>query len=472
MKLPPTPLETQRFQAYSSSADVAAYLAQLAALAPKVARLQTLGRSAQGRPLQALICAQPLRTAKLRVMLVGSQHGASEAAGCEALLFLARDVLLGERRELLEDLELIFIPNANPDGRDLDSSKNGNDVNLNRDYVLLTQPESCALDAAVIDFAPDVILDAHESASYKSKTLGREGYLTDFEAQFDVANTPAIPAVNRRYLESTLLPALIAGVTQRGLRAQRYIREITSLTQPLTHGGFTIRKFRNKAGIRGPLTILLETPMEPKAGHYPTYRNIGVRVDKQRLCLQVFLACVSERAVQIREVLKLAAGEVPSELPLNARFVPNVNMPELSIPLRRHATGELVERQFADHRACVIEDLVVLPPAYVINAHVNLFGAVLARHGIKFETISRAERRSVQTRVFPKGISPEEAASPWQPWAGKVVLDPGTLRIPLAQPSRRIIPLLLDPRAASSVFRYRPFGRLLEGPLFIYDEVE
>ena len=95
--------------------------------------------------------------------------------------------------------------------------------------MLLDQPESRALDAAVRHYAPAVVLDAHESAVLKRKTLGQEGYLTAFEAQFDVASTPAIPAALRDFATDILLPQLIAGVQARGLHAQRYIGEIRSL---------------------------------------------------------------------------------------------------------------------------------------------------------------------------------------------------------------------------------------------------
>ena len=231
-----TPLEHHHFQRYSSSEEVAGFLRALTAAAGPYAKLERIGQSAQGREILALVCdasaAAPRSRAKLRVLMVGSQHGASEAAGCEALLYLARAVLLGDLQGLLDDFELVLIPNANPDGRELDSSRNGNDININRDYVLLSQPESCALDAAVLRYAPEVVLDAHESASLKRHTLGREGYLTDFEAQFDVANSPAIPPALLRYAETEFLPALIRGVEARGLHAALYPR---NHLDPATH---------------------------------------------------------------------------------------------------------------------------------------------------------------------------------------------------------------------------------------------
>ena len=157
----PTPLEATGYRRIPSSAEVDAFLAALAAASPGV-RCETWGHSLLDRPLRALVCAPTAPPPRLRVMLVGSQHGGSEPAGCEALLLTARAIAQGALRAALEELEILILPNANPDGREVDSSRNANGVNLNRDYVRLSQPESRALNAALMRYRPDVILDAHE----------------------------------------------------------------------------------------------------------------------------------------------------------------------------------------------------------------------------------------------------------------------------------------------------------------------
>lgn len=462
-----TPLEHYRFQRYSGSEDIAGFLRAVTAAAGPYARLERIGRSAHGRDILALICDSGVtstsRRRKLRVMMVGSQHGASEAAGCEALLYLARAVLLGELQGLLDEFELILIPNANPDGRECDSSRNGNGVNINRDFVLLSQPESCALDAAVLKYAPEVVLDAHESAVLKRNSLGREGYLTTFEAQFDVANNPAIPERLRVYAETELLPALIETVEARGLRAQRYIREITSTQQPITHGGLTVRKFRNKAGLRGALTVLLETPMEPKADPYPTYRNIGVRTDKQWCCLQAFLAVLGTRREAIARVVAQRERLTPcASLPLNGSYVPNQASSRITIDLRRRDTYLLEPRAFADHRQVRVYDYVALPEAYVVTAHTAVFANLLTRHQIPFEVVDEPLVVRVEQEVLAGGAVAERACEVIDVVERRMELPAGALHVPLTQHTGRILPLLLDPRSQSSVFRYPSYARLIE----------
>ncbi|MEN9727633.1 MAG: hypothetical protein RL434_1999 [Pseudomonadota bacterium] len=468
----PTPLEHHQYQRYSSSGEIEAYLTALATAGGPYARLDRLGSSAHGRPLHALICSAPRRAGqpRLRVMLVGSQHGASEAAGCEALLMLARAVLIGDLQECLDTLEFVFIPNANPDGRESDSSRNGNEVNINRDFVLLSQPETAALDDAVLRYEPEVILDAHESASLKTRTLGREGYLTDFEAQFDMAASPAVAPALREYGEHELLPALLAAVQAQGLRAQRYIREITSTRQPITHGGLTARKFRNKAGLRGALTVLLETPMEPKDGSYPSYRNIAERVARQTLCMRAFLAVISRESARIAQVVA-TAERLPRDnaLPLNGVWVRNPSSPEVVIELRRREDYLREAVTFEDWRWLEMRDPLLLPRAYVITAHTAVFASLLSRHQLLFEILDEPTGCTLERERY-RGFDPVEGS-----WNGveteraQARAEPGSLLVPMTSRSARLLPLLLEPRSQSSVFRYLAYARLLEDetPLFV-----
>ncbi|MBI2800094.1 MAG: hypothetical protein HYX63_07365 [Gammaproteobacteria bacterium] len=460
-----TPLEQHGFSRYSRSEEIAEFLRCLVTEGSGV-RVAALGHSALGHPLLALNLASTrpaaLHPRALRVLMVGSQHGASEAAGAEALLMLARAILLGDLAPLREAIEFMLIPNANPDGRELDSSKNANAININRDFVLLSQSESVALDTVVAKFAPDVILDAHESAILKRKTLGREGYVTEFEAQFDVGNSPAIPAALRAYAEDELLPALIGAVSARGLPTQRYIREISSTTQPITNGGLSIRRFRNKAALHGTLSLLLETPMEPQADPHPTYRNIAVRTDKQLLCMREFLQVIHARHAAIVPLIDTQrATNALEPWPLRSEYVLDTADPVITIPLRRRDNAERVALTFRNHRAVATHHTIELPAEYIVTAHTAPVAALLARHRSPFTVVNTAIRLRVKARRFGRGRTVHEGFMVLDETERERQVEPGALRVTL-RPGGRLLPMLLDPRSSSSIFRYPPFARLIE----------
>lgn len=472
-----TPLQQQNYGRIPGSAEVAQFLEELSARTPWAQKI-VLGSSVLGSPINALLLSKPApteRPARLRLMLVGSQHGASEPAGCDALLGIACELVRGNLGSVLADLEILIVPNANPDGRDLDRSANANKVNLNRDFLLLSQPESRALNDALIRFAPDVVLDVHESASLKRKSLAREGYLTDFEAQFDVANCPALPRALYQYGVETLVPEIVARVNAQGLRAQRYIREIKSVTQVLTHGDLTLRTLRNKAGLSGAISVLLENRVDPSDGSYPTYRNIGERVEKQLLCIRNFIRLIHESRAAIEAAVQTARQTAHVEpLALSADYVEEPTQPRITVQLRQLETRDPVRIEFPNHRALQIRELVPLQETCIITAHMAMFRDLLERHGIQFSEMTGT--RVIRATVHRFTASSEEK----QPFAlaasseHHVEVPPGSLAISLRQSHGRLVRALLEPRSNSSVFRYPSYARLLqpEQEFFIYSTGE
>ncbi|MCC7122816.1 MAG: hypothetical protein IT493_14790 [Gammaproteobacteria bacterium] len=457
-----TPLEACRYQRISHPQEIAAFLNHLAA-ASDDATCTTLGWSVRGLPIRALLCQRPAAHDKPRVLLVGSHHGGSEPAGGEALLDVSRALLHGHLRELLDVLDVLVVPDVNPDGRDNDSSRNANRVNLNRDYVLLSQPESRALDAAVQRYRPHAVLDAHESAALKRKSLGRAGWLTEFEAQFDVANNPALPAALQRFGQDVLLNEVIDDVDASGLGAHRYIREILSLEQPLTHGGIGIARFRNKAGALGALSFLLETRLDPKDGRYPSFRNIEVRTAKQIRCIGVFLGRIAAHAGAIVELGRrrdtLRGGE---PLIVAAHYAPPHAGAMHRVPLRRIDTGEVVAVPFRDHRRLALHAPITAPRAYLVPRHTNVLRDLLWRHGLCFDYVAQATTANVMEHRVEQVLDDGAFALRTTAHLRELTVPAGTLRIALDQPLGRVAALLFEPTSTSSVFGYPAYRRLLK----------
>ncbi len=479
-----TPLEASFYQNLPDSAQITAFLDELAQASPRV-RAVTIGHSAGGRPLTALLLSNDAgflwdgRSApgKLVVMLVGGQHG-TEPSGTEALQALARDVVLGPLQALLEHLDLILVPNSNPDGRDLKRRVNGNGINLSTDYVVLSQPESLGLVRLLNRFRPHALLDVHESAILKKKSLGAQGYLTDFEAQFEFANHVNVDPGLKLFAEYVFLPELLETVRSQGLPARHYIGEITSVSQPITHGGISLRNLRNYAGMRGTFAFLVENRLDPP-GDWPTPRNIQARVAKQRLCILAFL----EKIIRFRQtVLKRVEQARQSRqgrgmLALGAAYEPLPSQPKITIGLRSLETGRLVAREFDYHGRIVAKDWVLLPRAYAITAHRTAIARLLDRHGIDYSKVTEAQVSAgicqriakVEVRRWFYGIIPRrEVKASLQEGIKRVKLIPGDLLIDLRQPTGALAFLLLDPRSSTSIFHDLAYTQLLvEGERFL-----
>ncbi len=474
-----TPLEEARYSRLSSVAETARFLKTLEQRNPRHAKHIVLGRSAGKRPLDAILISRDIESLAngkppqryLRVMIAGSQHG-TEASGGEALLMLSRNVLEGTGRPLLQDLEFIFLPLANPDGRAGNQRKNDNGINLSTDFSALTQPESRALLDALVRWRPDVFVDLHESGVFKEKTLARQGYMTNFETQFEIANNPNIDPAIAAFSRERLRPAALERLQERGLRATNYIGEIIDVNQRVRHGGLTLRNVRNRAGMEGAFSFLIESRLDPPHGTYPTPGNIRVRTGKALLAAQELLAvCQAEReamAARSREARR-ALDEAGNDdrVTLVARYAPMSGKETLSIELQRIDNAHIEPHSFRYIGRVVASDALALPGAYAVTANQDRIGKVLARQHIQHEVLREPrECRATVQRVLTRELdaAPRGLAS-WHTTVEKrkqpVRLQPGTLWIGLEQPRRRIASLLLEPQSTSSLFEHRDFSPLV-----------
>lgn len=466
--VPQTALERSGYRQLTRSREVREFLHQLDHLSPEAA-VKVLGQSAGGRPLEALTISRGRHAAaasgsgtRLRILLVATQHG-TEPSGGEALLSIARALVRGRLRGLLDDTEFIIVPNANPDGRDLRRRVNAAGVNLSTDFLLLSQPESRVLRDLLIRERPEVVLDVHESAILKKRSLGSQGYLTDFEAQFEIANNPNVDGAIRDLSRTRLLPEVIALTSRRGLRAQRYIGEITSLEQPISNGGLSFRNLRNTAGLHGAFSFLLENRLDPPGPEYPTFRNIRARIAKQVVSIDSFLTVITRHAPEILRLTREARARSPSRaVVLQVAYRLDPSHPRVGIPLRDRAGGRIEERWFRDHRAVVACAAIPQPRAYVVKGYGDRLLPLLHRHGMRYRRFRGGLRITATAQRLPARL-PDGACTGPVPSERRVAIEVGPRDLWIDADPRlgALLPVLLDPRSTSSVWTWPDYAALI-----------
>jgi len=240
---------------YTSNDELRAAMRRLAAL-PQGPRLLAVGRSAAGQPIEALQYTRgPGRPA---VLLVGQQHG-DEPAGSEALLVVARQLSGGDLAPLLEHIDVIVLPRANPDGAALGLRWGLHGVDINRDHLLLRSPEARALALLARAYRPLVVVDAHEypvRGSYREKFNALQRH--DLMLQY--ATAANLPAELARASDAWFHQALLQAMARAGLTVDWYH---TTPDAPgdrqLSMGGPQPDTLRNLQGLRNAVGILLET---------------------------------------------------------------------------------------------------------------------------------------------------------------------------------------------------------------------
>ena len=166
---PRTEFEEGGGAAWTSHEGELAFLAAVDEASDRVT-VETIGTTKQGRPLQLVRLGHPApapRSAALRrptTLFVCTQHG-NEPAGREACLQRLRDFAFTDDEALVAQMErqtILFVPSANPDGREADARCNSDGTDVNRDHLNLETPEGRAMAAVVRDWQPEAVVDLHE----------------------------------------------------------------------------------------------------------------------------------------------------------------------------------------------------------------------------------------------------------------------------------------------------------------------
>ena len=274
-----------------------------------------LGRSQQGTPLEALVLTRAAGTdstslqasERPTVVLIGQQHG-DEPAGAEALLVVARELGTGLLEPLLDRINVVIVPRANPDGTAAHKRVTANGVDMNRDHLLLGTPEARALAQLARDYHPAVVVDAHEYTAV-GRFLQKFNAIQRFDALLQYTTTANTPEFITKASEEWFRRPLLAALTGQQLSSEWYY---TTSTDPqdlrVSMGGTQPDTGRNVNGLRNTVSLLVET-----RGVGLDRLHIQRRVHTQVTALNSVLKTTADRAPDLQKLLSYVNREVGAQ---------------------------------------------------------------------------------------------------------------------------------------------------------------
>ena len=244
---------------FASHEEVLTYSRLLAAQSDDWLRVESIGKSQQGRDIPLLLLSSPPRFQADRptVLILGQQHG-NEPAGGEAALALAQR-LITTQRNLLERVNVLILPRANPDGAENFVRATASGLDVNRDHLLLQTPEAQAIAATALRFSPQVVMDLHEF-TVGGRWLDKFAAYAKYDALLQAAT---VGNMNSKIADLALQE--FVGKARSALESQGqsvfwyHTSSADAKDAVVSMGGVQPDTGRNVYGLRNAVSILIET---------------------------------------------------------------------------------------------------------------------------------------------------------------------------------------------------------------------
>ncbi|MCX6558396.1 MAG: DUF2817 domain-containing protein [Candidatus Aminicenantes bacterium] len=444
--------QTKKLTAYP---DMMVQLKKLDAASGRVS-LETIGRSVQGRDIPALFFSSNTfagqRGKKPLALIFCQQHG-DEVSGKEAALLLAAE-LLGSEKNILERLDLILVPTANPDGSELKQRRNANNRDLNRNHVLLSEPETLALHRLFQRWFPEIVLDVHEYGAVSPWWVG-QGVIKNVDEMLGSLSNLNTDAGIRAFSQEVFYPAVRERVEKDGYILFPYMVGSPDEHDRLRFSTNDIDDGRQGFGIYGTLAFILE------GKRYGGMDNMLERRSATQLsAMTAFLRTVAERGGEIMNLVRTARTGLLQEVAADERafvrmdYFPDPARPSIAFPVFNLAEWKAETREWKNFAPLVkIKKSVPLPFAYIIPATETALIELLQRHQMRLFRLTAPAAATVERYqvLHVAGRIEEEISKPeldLEKTSEKTGLHAGDVVVFLNQPARRLIPLLLEPESS------------------------
>ena len=492
----PTPVERSQYARTSLYAEVVEYLYDMQKISPTL-RLLSLATSTEGRTIPLVVLSQegisqPRELAmggRPAVLIMANIH-AGEVEGKEACLTLIRDIVTGPCAGLLDRQVILIVPIFNPDGNDkLGHNRrdvgpelagvryNGQNLDLNRDFVKLESPELRGLAKLLREWDPVLVVDMHTT----NGSLHRE------PVTYTTLVNPNTDAGLRDYMWQKFFPAVARTLKESyGTDSVPYgnFSDSEHPEQGWVNDSLEVRQGSNYVGMRNRFTILDE--------NY-SYADFPTRVRTAQGFIKSILEYTSRNIADMAARVRQADLETlreysrqPFALSFTVEKLFDVTVKSYEFSKEKIAPedrakyppwiGEFIMKKtdvLRDYRVpylcrAVPVKTVSLPAGYLILPFHGEALDNLRAHGLRIERLAapfrtEAENFKIASVILEKNIFQGHVLNRLQGGYEKGEFDfpAGSYFVGLDQPLARLVPVLLEPESEDSLAAWGFFNRVL-----------
>jgi hypothetical protein len=451
-----TPLELSSFKKNTSHELMMSYIIELKKESSYI-NVETVGTSVQGRAIPLIHFLQKKSGPKIKVLLFCQQHG-NEPSGKEAALFLLKKLADVKGLKLYSNIDLYIMPLVNPDGNEAGKRDNANGEDLNRNHLLLSQPEVLAVHEAFRRIQPAVTLDIHEYAAYR-KEFRDAGYFRTADEQFGAPTNLNVSPKILDYSLNELFPYLESELKKKGVIFSNYYK-MNSPADTVRASTTSIDDGRQSFAILNTFSFILEG----KNG-----RNMNDELQRrstsQLAAIESFLSFVNINSVTIEGLVKTERSKISkSKDPVALQMDYLFDGSKITLNMKTIADKDTAATMFYSPKVKLFES-VERPEAYVVPASKKNIIELLERNGIAFKRLNRKEERIVEIYTINNVVGKWMENKPTSYVSttkriSKIIINAGDVIVPLNDDHAIMIAITLEPSSMWGIIQYDEFAEL------------
>ncbi len=444
-------------------------------------------KSEQGRIIHLLILsadgtftAPELKESEKPLIFIESGIHPGEIDGKDAGMMLLRDIAFGEKRELLDMANILYIPILSPDGHERRSEysrvnqrgpkemgwrSDSRNLNLNRDFAKLETSGVRLVAKIMEDYDPDLFIDVHvtDGADYQYDVT--YGY---------VANAGYSPEVSK-WLTEYYQPEVDQGLSDQGHIPGPLL--FAANGRDFSRGNvafaFSPRFSHTYGDIRHMASILVENhSLKPfKQRVLGTYVLLEESIRTLGRNFEALQKAVESDRNQPKEsiVVKYAFNDAATDSLTLLGIKSEIVKSEITGAEYVSWLGEPMTQKIPYIQMNKPVASVPVPKAYWISAEWKEIIEKIDQHGIEYEVLEEPKDIKLEyskLTEFTMNSSPYEGRMRVQSFEQEKeyrtpTLPAGSIRIPTSQDLGELVVILMEPESVDSFFQWGYFNSIL-----------
>jgi hypothetical protein len=461
-----TPLELNNYLVPTSYDQLTEYIYQLDNTS-NLLKVEVLGKSVEERNLYLMKFSNSefgKDNTKLKVLIFAQQHG-NEQSGKEGSILLARELLKPENKYLFDKIDLALIPQMNPDGSEQNKRRNGNNMDLNRNHLILTEPETIALHKLFNEYLFDVSMDVHEYAPY-GETWKNYGYRFNSDVEVGVTTNINVSKEIRELSKSKYLKFIEKYLNDNNITYFEYSPGGPPEIDYIRHSTFDINDGRQSLGIQNTFSFI----QEGLNGKDTFVENIKHRSEGQMRGMLGLLKFCYEYKDQMKNIVKservkLIQNEVDQKVAVQLDHFSDGS--KLKLPLYSYYSNSDTVVIVNDYRPIVKSTFdVERPKGYLVPKSFSEIIDWAEKHAISYHAYEKSKNDKIEQYFVTQLDSID--------FERDIIVDPKVviteinnintdeyIFIPLNQIKNNMIVIALEPKSMLGLVTYKKFEHML-----------